>query len=373
MWNVDIPSSDELRTLAELRGPAVVSIYLPTTPVTADAQADRIVLKNLADQARTGLEEAGVASRAEVAEIDEELADLVVDDDFWEHQAQGLAVIVTADHVWTHRLPYTVTAQVHVSDRAHLKPLLSLTSFPMSCYVLALAEGEVRLVEVAADLAPVPVRVPDMPRSASDAASKASISGRSHSGRQVGSEGKRVHIRHYARRVDAALRPFLAGSTTPLVLAAVEPVRSIFRAVSSYPHLVDAVIETNPDRVTDQELAAAAREILLEQQAAELGSLAELFDTRSSQGRALTELTDCARAATAGAVDTLIVDRELFVEGTVDDDGTVHTPETAQGQVYGVVDEIARRVLLTGGTVLSVDAAGVPGGQGFAAILRYPW
>jgi hypothetical protein len=42
----------------------------------------------------------------------------------------------------------------------------------------------------------------------------------------------------------------------------------------------------------------------------------------------------------------------------------VHGPETAQGQVYGVVDEIARRVLLTGGTVLSVDAAGVPGGRG---------
>lgn len=373
MWNVDIPSGDELRTLAELRGPAVVSIYLPTTPLTAEAQADRIELKNLAAQARTGLEQAGVATTAEIAEIDEELADLVDDDDFWEHQAQGLAVIVTAEHVWTHRLPYAVTAQVHVSDRAYLKPLLAVASVPMSCYVLALAEGEVRLVEVAADLPPVPVRVPGLPRSAADAAGKTSISGRAHSGRQVGSEGKRMHIRHYARQVDAALRPFLAGSTTPLVLAAVDPVRSIFRAASSYPHLVDAVIETNPDRVTDQELATAARDILLEQQAADVARLADLFETRASQRRVLTEVTDAARAATAGAVDTLVVDRELFVAGSVDDDGTVNGPDTAQGQAYGVVDEIARRVLLTGGTVLSVDAAGVPGGQGFAAILRYPW
>ncbi len=97
----------------------------------------------------------------------------------------------------------------------------------MPCYVLALAEGEVRLVEVTADLPPVPVRVAGLPASAADAAGKASISGRSHSGRPVGSEGKRTHARHYAR---APLRPFLAGSTTPLVLAAVEPVRSIFRA-----------------------------------------------------------------------------------------------------------------------------------------------
>ena len=171
----------------------------------------------------------------------------------------------------------------------------------------------------------------------------------------------------------AALRPFLAGSTTPLVLAAVDPVRSIFRGLNSYPHLLDAVIETNPDRATDQELATAARGILLEQQAADGAGLAELFQPRSSQRRAPTEVTDAARAATAGAVDTLVVDRDLLTPGTVEDDGTVKGPDAATGQVYGVVDEIARRVLLTGGTVLSVDAASVRGGQGFAAIVRYPW
>ncbi len=372
MWNIDIPSSDELRALAELRGPAIVSIYLPTTPLTADVQADRIALKNLTAEARTGLEQAGAATKAEIDEIEVELSDLIDDDDFWEHQAKGLAVFVTADHLWTHRLPYTVAAQAHVSDRAYLKPLLAVTSFPMSCYVLALAEGEVRLVHVAADLPPVPVRLPDLPASAADAAGRASISGRSHSGRHVGSEGKRTRIRAYARQVDSALRPYLAGSTTPLILAAVEPIRSIFRSVSSYPHLVDAVIETNPDRVTDQSLASAARQILLDQQATFLRRLSELFETRSGQRRVLTEITDAARAATAGAVDTLVVDRELFVEGTVEDDGTVHAAEK-EGQVYGVVDEIARRVLFTGGTVLSIDATGVPGGQGFAAILRYPW
>ena len=56
--------------------------YLPTTPLTADAQADRIELKNLAARARADLEQAGVAPRAEIDEIDEELADLVDDDDF---------------------------------------------------------------------------------------------------------------------------------------------------------------------------------------------------------------------------------------------------------------------------------------------------
>ena len=373
MWNVDIPSSDELGVLAGLREAAVVSIYLPTTPLTAEAQADRIVVKNLAARARVGLQEAGIASTEDVFEIQSELDDLVDDDAFWDHQAQGLAVFVTAQHLWTHRLPYAVDEQVHVSDRAYLKPLLSATSFPMSCYVLALAEGEVRLVEVSADLPPVPVRVADLPRSASDAAGKTSISGRSHSGRQVGSEGKRMHIRHYARQVDAALRPFLAGDRTPLVLAAVEPIRSIYRSVSTYPHLVDSVIETNPDRVTDQELAIAAREILQSEFAAQLDRVAQLFQVRSGQRRALTEVTDAARAATAGAVDTLVVDRTFVVEGSLDDDGSIRAAGSTEAQPYGVIDEIARRVLSTGGTVLSVAPEQVPGGLPLAALLRYPW
>ena len=39
---------------------------------------------------------------------------------------------------------------------------------------------------------------------------------------------------------------------------------------------------------------------------------------------------------------------------------------------YGVVDEIAARVIGNGGRVLSVRQADIPGGRPLAAILRYP-
>ena len=39
---------------------------------------------------------------------------------------------------------------------------------------------------------------------------------------------------------------------------------------------------------------------------------------------------------------------------------------------YGVVDEIARRVWLSGGRVLAVRRDDVPGRSSVAAILRYP-
>ena len=51
MLYVDIPTRADIQRLGAVRAAACVSIYLPTTPLTQDAQADRIALKNLAGSA----------------------------------------------------------------------------------------------------------------------------------------------------------------------------------------------------------------------------------------------------------------------------------------------------------------------------------
>lgn len=97
-----------------------------------------------------------------------------------------------------------------------------------------------------------------------------------------------------------------------------------------------------------------------------------LRDARES-GPATTDLVMAARAATMGAVDTMLVDIDAVVPWTVDDaDGAVTVASEPGSSRYGIVDEIARRVLLSGGRVLGVRAADIPGGKPVAAILRYP-
>lgn len=54
-----------------------------------------------------------------------------------------------------------------------------------------------------------------MPADAASAVGKSSINDRSPSGRLVGSEGKRVRIRQYARLVDDALMPTTSISNSP--------------------------------------------------------------------------------------------------------------------------------------------------------------
>ena len=367
MWHVDVPTRDELGLFAELIEPGLITILLPTTPVTAQAQGDRIQLKNLGAEAIAQLSALGVRSPSELGQIAEEIADLVDDDEFWAHQSHGLAVIVVADHVWTLRLPVPAGPSAHVGDRVPLLPLLAAASQPRECLVLALAEGSVRLIDVPVDLPPTVVRVPDLPTSAADEAGKASIGDRSHSGRLVGSEGKRTHIRSYARAVNAALRPVLAGSGLPLVLAAAEPVRSIYRAANSYPGLVAEAIETNPDRSADEDLAAAARDVLARDHEARIAAYADLVERRRSQSRVASDLAELGQAAVRGAVDTLLVADGHSVAGSIDADTGALTLDTDGN----AIDDLCRLVLRAAGTVVVVETEAIPEGGPVVAVLRY--
>ena len=368
--HTDVPTRAQLDRLFAAREPWSVSIYLSTSP-SSRGEAERIELKNLAGEASRQLEQAG-APKGDVAAIDEELADLVDDGDFWRYQARSLAIFLTPTASTTFRLANNLAGMVEVSDRFHLKPLLRAVTFPHSAFVLALAQGRVRLLEIAPDLEPAEVELADLPADVASAVGKSSIRDRAPSGRIQGSEGQKTRMRQYARRIDEALRPLLNGLDLPLILAAAEPIDSIYRSVNSYPHLLATSLPGNPEAVSDGELAESARRLLDDLYAAELRTTHETYALRASQRRASSDVADVARAATFGLGDTVLVDIDEVVPGYVDDEtGAVSFDDADDAVNYGVVDEIARRAWLHGGTVLAVRRDDIPGNESVAAILRY--
>ncbi len=372
MLHVDIPGAAAYKALAAVRSDACVSLYVETTPITQHADASRIAFQNLAREAMAQLEAAGF-DKPRAADLAEHFDDIAEDDDFWAVQAQSLAVLATPDSVRTFRLANRLTPTAQVSDRFHLKPLLRAITFPHSGYVLALSENEARLVQFFADAAPSEVRVPDMPRDAASAVGKSSINDRAHSGRLAGSEGKKVRLRQYARAVEAALRPVLAGQTAPLILASNPPLESIFRSVCSYPHIAAEGFREAVDRMTPAELAAAARPILDAGYAAEVAEVRALYAARLDQHRATTDVAQAARAAAMGAIEALMVDMDTAVPGLIDETtGEVLFVEAEGPDSYGVVDQIATMAMGAGARVLAVRGADLPGGAALAAVLRYP-
>jgi Bacterial archaeo-eukaryotic release factor family 11 len=368
---VDLPSRSDLEQLIGRRDPASVSIYLPTTPVTPDTQADRIQLGNLARDALEQLRAAGRDDKA-VQAVAGHLDDLADDDGFWAVQARSLAIFATPGHLLTFRLANRLNPMIEVADRFYVKPLIRAVTVNQEAFVLALSQNAVRVVEVSADEPASPIRVADMPKDMVDAVGRSSLTSRSPRGRLQGDEGRKVRMAQFARAVDGALRDLLSGRETPLILAAAPPLDSIFRSTCSYPHLAGETIAGNPDMTSDHDLAVAARGILDTLHADKVRTFADRFDARAGQGWTTTDIAQAAKAATYGAVDTIAVDIDAYAPGVIDDaDGSITLADEAGADSYGITDEIVGRVLLTGGHVLAVRRYDVPGGGTLAAILRY--
>jgi len=391
MLHVDIPTLAEFKALAAVRSDACVSLYVPTSPLREHAKANRIAFEDLAAEALDQLRQAGLDKRR-IAPIDDKfrhLSGAVQEntddnkfryrdrdpaeelDEFWSPHSNGFALLATPETMRTFRLPDRPKPLAEVADRFHLIPLIRAMTTPHDVLVLALSEEGVRLLHVFVTLPPLKIEVPRLPKSAEDATRRPSFHVRAPRRRLQNLEGEKTLIHQYAQRVDQALHGVLAGRDTPLVLAAAEPLASIYRSVNSYPHLVDEGIAGNPDHVTDRQLADAALPILDRLYRHELEGVIALYDELKPR-RATDDISYAAHAATAGAVGQLLVDLDAVIPGVVSDiDGSVTYATSDDAETYSVVDEVARRALCTGARVLGARRDDLPARAPLIAILRY--
>jgi hypothetical protein len=391
MLHIDIPTLPEFKALAAVKGDVCVSLYVPTEPSRRREQQNRIALKDLTAQGLQQLKEVGV-DKHRITLLEEQFRRLVGTcnnepeadkirklqnrkpgplDEFWKFQGHGLAALATADMLRTFRMAYSPKPSAEVADRFYLTPLVRAMTSPQDIYVLALAEKNVRLVRAFINLPPATIHVPDLPKNAEEVAYRASIRERNQKGHLQGSEATKFFQYKFARRVDRALGAALAGRSAPLLLAAEEPLASIYRLINTYPGLVDETIAGNPNLMTDARLEDAALPILDRLYERQLKAVIARFDALKPR-RATTDVSYVAHAVTAGAVDELLVDLDTVIPGFVSEiDGSVTYASSDSAEVYSVVDEIARRALYTGARVLGARRDNLPDRAPLVAILRY--
>lgn len=393
MLHIDIPTLAEFKALATVKVEVCVSLYVPTSPLSHQAEANRIAFKDLAEESLLQLKKGGFDKR-QVRPLEEQfghLAGMILENtddnkfryrdrdpseeinEFWRSQANGLAVLATPQRLLTFRLPNRPKPLAEVADRFHLTPIIRSMTSPHDIFVLALSEGAVRLVHAIVHLPPIRVQAPGLPKNADEMVMQPSGDAHIPRHRLQNLEEEKILLHKYARKIDRAVRTVLAGQAAPLVLAAAEPLASIFRSISSYPHLVDEMIEGNPDHVSDRQLEDAAIPLLEHLYARELKAILARYDELKPY-RATTDVSYAAQAATAGAVDQLLVDLDAVIPGRVSDlDGSVTYSTVDDAETYSVVDEVARRALCTGARVLGAKQEELPDRAPLVAILRYPF
>src|SRR3979411_1553112 len=389
MLHIDIPNLEEFKALAQVKGETCVSLYLPTSPLGSSAKVNRTAFKDLAKEALSQLKEAGIG-KAGIAAFEHQFdrlagAERDVQDkvrkqrcakpdpieSFWHYQASGLAVLVTSGATRTFRLANSQKRLAEVATRFHLPPLIRAMTSPHDIFVLALAEESVRVVHAFDMFPPQRLQVPDLPANAEEATRRPSFHVRAPRRRLQNLEGEKVLLHQYVRKVEHAVQGALAGQNAPLVLAGEEPLASMFRSVNTYPKLADEMIEGNPDQITDGELEDAAIPILDRLHSRELKAVIALYDELKPR-RATTDVSYAAHAATAGAIEQLLVDLDAIVPGLVSDiDGSVTYSVSDDAETYSVVDEVARRALYTGARGPGARQEEMPDRAPLTAILRY--
>lgn len=373
---------EQLEHLAAQRNGPCVSIYMPTHKTGRDVRQGPIRFKNLLSEAQAALKERGMRD----LDIEDYLAPvrgLLDDNDFWQHQSDGLAVFRSPEGWREYRLPLRFSELAHVEDRFYLKPLLPLLSGDGRFYLIAISQKRVRLFECTR-FTVREIDLTDVPQSLRDAVGydweerslqfHTAMGGRPalFHGQGAPDEDEKEEIAQFFRRVDEGVRSLLEDQDPPLVVAAADYEITIYRDVSKYPNVVGEGVKGNPDSVKPDELREQAWERVEPlYRAAREGAAARFHDLLGT-GRASADLTEVVLAAHDGRVDTLFVACDAHRWGRFDSGArTVIEHAQRENGDEDLLDLVAVEGLTSGSTVYALAADEVPGKGVAAAIFRY--
>jgi len=383
-------SEGNLKMLMEKhRGPCI-SLYLPTHQVGPEIQHDRIRLKNQMRQAENLLFLANVHA-AEVENLLEPILALLDDEPFWLHPSDGLALFRSRDVFDPYRLPFSFQELVVVSNHFYLKPLLPFLSNDGRFYILALSQNAVRLFEgthFSVHEVELPKTVPegltevlsyDQPENQLQYQSSSSGACVGKGSRQavlfhrqeVSGDDTREQVLRYFRQLERGLQEVLRDETAPLVLAGIEYLFPLYRAVNTYPHLLDRGIAGNPDELKAETLHEQGWALVEPNVSKPQQDAAAQYRDYAATERASNDVRKVIPAAYDGRIESLFVASDQEQWGTFDPaTHSIHVHREAKFRDEDLLDLAATQTLLHGGSVYAVKREHMPDTALVAAVFR---
>ena len=371
-------------TLADVRGPHLVSIYLQTSPVGREEE-DRIAFKNLLQEARGQLTERFGLRDEQAHDFLAEAERLSADNGFWQEQTQGLAVFIGADDFFSYHTPFGMASRVDVTDRFYLSPLLPSLDDHHEFYLLTLSRGATKLFLLdrndirAIDTTGI---VPENMEKAlllDDPNAQLQRSGGAATGRTgvyfghgAGKDTENGHLKEYMDIIDGGVRTLLKNDRRPLLLAGVEELIPIYRQANDYHHLIeDKYVRGNVDEKPAAELHRMAWEAIGDLFDQQRDRDYELYSINSSLGETSDDLAALVPAAINGRVAVLWVNAESRTYGHYDPqtNGITVTDAKTDTELHNRAAVAARR---NGARVYVVPPNDLPtGDSSICGILRY--
>lgn len=381
---MDIFSMDDLKRLVEGKEGPCVSIFMPAH--RTDAEQSRIRFKNLCGKS----EKMVAAMETDDLDVDEAMKParrLLEDQDFWQHQSDGLALFMSDQVFETYRLPITFEEVVVVTGRFHIKPLLPFVSSDTRFYILAASQSRVRLFrgtrQTIREMEPE-----GMPKNLSEALkyddpekqlqfhTGTGGSGGKRSavfhGHGLGADDAKDRILRYFREIDRSLSPVMRNENSPLVLAGVDYLLPIYQETNSYPHLLEQCISGNPDEMGEKELHDKAWDLIEPLIKKAQTDAAARYHDFVGTGKTSKDLKDIIAAAVGGRVAVLFAAKGVQQWGRFDPErGTVEFHRVPEPGAEDLLNLAAVQTLRKGGEVYVVGQEKVPENAAATALFRY--
>ncbi len=379
----DTITAAAVRQLAEVRDRFCVSCYLRTHTAGRDVEQDPIRFKNLIGQARDEMSAMGASVR-EIDDLHATAQQLLDDRDFWNHQADALAVLASGSDLQRYRIGAPIEDLVVVARGFHLTPLIGASDSEDVFFVLALSRHQVRLarstqfgaIDVTDDRI-VPSleaalrhddREPQLQSHASSRAGTGSVVARFH-GQGAGKDTSGADLRRFLTMVDHGVRAIVGARNTPLVLAGVQDITAEFAKLSKHGALVDTAVVGNPERLSVTELGERARPLIEPWLNPARRHAYDRISERSVP--TMTAVPDVVLAAHDGRVATLFVAQGAHRWGSCEAErrSVVQHDERRTGD-RDLLDVAAVESIRHGGQVYVVPREDVPNGSEVVAELR---
>jgi hypothetical protein len=359
---------------------------MPTYRAGREVRQNSIRFKNLVGEAREQLEVQGLRSQ-KIHKLLNPALRLLKNSNFWQRQSDGLAVFLSGEKFIHYRVPYGFTELVVVHSRFHIKPLLALLKGDGRFYILAISQKNVRLLQ-GSQFSVSEVDLGDVPQSLHEAlgydnlekhlqfhtgtTSQPGKRRAMYHGHGAGKDDMKTRILRYFQVVNKGLYEFIGSEDTPLVLAGVDYIVSLYREANTYSHLMEDDIRGNPDDWSDAELHkrswSIVRPIFLRFQK----EAREEYERQMAKDRASDRLEAIVPAAYRGRVAVLFMPLGIQKWGVYKPrKNEILLQEEARATNQDLLDFAAAQTLINGGRVYVLDPEKMPNNTSIAAIFRY--
>jgi hypothetical protein len=377
---------EDAKALLQHQADKCLTFIFSTNKAGSETLQNQIRFKNMYRRAMAQLEQHGMG-KTKLESFLEPASRLLDDTIFWQNQAESFAMFLSPQVFKIFSLPTRLGEAMVINKRFYLKSILPFFFESGRFYILAISQKEVRLIQAAHD-GTREVNVPGMPENideitrlytderhvewhtltyAQGTRGRAWFHG--HGGPVLNVDDK---ILQFFYDVNKRVHNILQREHVPLVFAGVEYLLPFYREANTYPHLLEAGVHGNPDRISDDQLRRAAIEIVepytkqLRQDA--LAKYAEFAGTGHTSGNP----QEVIQAAMEGRIESLFVAKGAIVYGMTDpESNTVNIHESKQPDSDDLTDLAISETFMTGGRIFEFSRETMPQHADIAAIFRY--